>query len=209
MPRMLVGRKSIFRQNLTGTCLSSNKISENCRRMAWAGIIGSPVNWDRNSIPSWATRRMTITVSSRGTTRAKDEVVTSCYCNGPSWRAYPPYSVPATPGNSGLSSRVDMIFHDRRQRTWAKMTPPDLAHDATIAGEICGGCEPVTHWLTMHLRFEVYEANVRGSPVEFSFSGSRTSREELRARGARRTRKMRRKFGARYNAPKEGAMVEE
>ena len=64
-------------------------------------------------------------------------------------------------------------------------------------------------WLTMRLRFEVYEANVRGSPVEFSFSSNRTSREELRARGARRTRKMRRKFGARYNAPKEGAMVEE
>lgn len=53
----------------------------------------------------------------------------------------------------------------------------------------------------MRLRFEVYEANVRGSPVEFSFSASRTSREELRARGARRTRKMRREFGARYVAP--------
>ena len=82
----------------------------------------------------------------RGTTRAKDEVDTSCCCNGQSRRASPVQCVQVvTPENSGLSNRVGMIFHGRRQRTWAKMTPPDLAHDATIAGEICDVCETNTH----------------------------------------------------------------
>ena len=51
--------------------------------------------------------------------------------------------------------------------------------------------------------FEVYEANVRGSPVEFSFSSSRTKRAErgvARARCATRAENEE-KFGARHNAP--------
>ena len=50
--------------------------------------------------------------------------------------------------------------------------------------------------------FEVYEANVRGSPVEFSFSSSRAKRAE---RGVARERcatseENEEKFGARHNA---------
>ena len=54
----------------------------------------------------------------------------------------------------------------------------------------------------MRLRFKVYEANVRGSPVEFSFSSSRTERAE---RGVGRERcttseENEEKFGTRHNA---------